>query len=63
MNNSEQWLCRYGNIIVSYMIKNNMTIEELANKFGVDIESFIYMMRGNIAFDEELLDTIIFADS
>lgn len=63
MNNSEQWLCRYGNIIVNYMIKNNMTMEELANKFGVDIESFIYMMRGNIAFDEELLDTIIFADS
>lgn len=63
MNNSEQWLCRYGNIIVNYMIKNNMTVEELANKFGVDIESFIYMMRGNIAFDEELLDTIIFADS
>lgn len=63
MNNSEQWLCGYGNIIVNYMIKNNMTIEELANKFGVDIESFIYMMRGNIAFDEELLDTIIFADS
>lgn len=63
MNNSEQWLCRYGNILVNYMIKNNMTMEELANKFGVDIESFIYMMRGNIAFDEELLDTIIFADS
>lgn len=63
MSYTDQWLCEYGNIIVNYMIKNKLTLEELASKFELDTDTFIYMMRGNIELDDNILENIVYMDT